>query len=302
MAAKVRLYEVGPRDGLQNEKNFVPTEVKLELIKQLTEAGLTKIEVTSFVSPQWIPQLSDHADLMASLSAPPLGVDYSVLTPNLQGFETALKSGAREVAIFAAASESFSQKNINCSIAESLVRFLPIMKRAAKENIPVRGYISCVVACPYEGKIAPKVVADVAGKMTAMGCYEISLGDTTGVGTPKDITTMLDHVMGAVSVHKIALHCHDTYGQALANILAGLHKGISVIDSAVGGLGGCPYAVGASGNVATEDVLYMLNGMGVETGVDIDKIVKAAWYISDFLGQEPSSKVALALGRKTLVR
>ncbi|MCF8475056.1 MAG: hydroxymethylglutaryl-CoA lyase [Emcibacter sp.] len=297
LPSKVRLYEVGPRDGLQNEKQIVPTAIKLELISLLTDTGLSKIEATSFVSPKWVPQMGDNREIMAGL-APVLGVDYPVLTPNLKGFEAAVSAGAKEVAIFGAASESFSQKNINCSIAESLERFMPIMAQAKAHNILVRGYISCVVGCPYEGKISPLAVAKIAKKMFEMGCYEISLGDTTGVATPKDIDTLLDVVMDYVQVAHLALHCHDTYGQALANILAGLHRGISVIDSSVAGLGGCPYAVGASGNVATEDVLYMLNGMGIETGVDLNKMIKAAWYISDFLGRRPSSKVALALHNK----
>ncbi|MBL4895024.1 MAG: hydroxymethylglutaryl-CoA lyase [Emcibacter sp.] len=293
----VRLYEVGPRDGLQNEKKLVPTEVKVTLIEKLAAAGLTKIEATSFVSPKWVPQMADSTDVMAQINRVD-GVDYPVLTPNLKGFEAAAAVGATEVAIFGAASESFSQKNINCSIAESLDRFLPIMAQAADQNIAVRGYVSCVVGCPYEGKVDPAVVADVAAKMMDMGCYEVSLGDTVGVGTPKDIRDMLTVVMDRVPGDKLALHCHDTYGQALANILAGLDMGIAVIDSSVAGLGGCPYAAGASGNVATEDVLYMLNGMGVKTGVDLDKIIEAAWYISDFLGHAPNSKVAVALRNK----
>lgn len=293
----VRLYEVGPRDGLQNEKQLVPTEVKVELIERLAEAGLTKIEATSFVSPKWVPQMADNRGVMTSLTRKS-GVDYPVLTPNMKGLEAALETEVTEVAIFGAASESFSQKNINCSIAESLDRFAPVMERAAAENIAVRGYVSCIVGCPYEGKIAPDAVAEVAAKMIDMGCYEISLGDTIGVGTPKDIRVMLSAVMDRVPGAKLALHCHDTYGQALANILAGLDMGIATIDSSVGGLGGCPYAAGASGNVATEDVLYMLNGMGIETGVDLDKIVEAAWYISDFLGRVPASKVAVALHNK----
>ena len=297
MPSKARLYEVGPRDGLQNEQKIIPTEVKVALIERLAEAGLTKIEATSFVSPKWVPQMADNSQVMTDISRKS-GVDYPVLTPNLKGFEGAVAVGATEVAIFGAASESFSQKNINCSVQESLDRFQPVMERAAQNNIAVRGYVSCVVGCPYEGRIEPEVVAEVAQKMLNMGCYESSIGDTIGVGTPKDIRDMLSAVMDQVPVEKLALHCHDTYGQALANILAGLEMGISVIDSSVAGLGGCPYAAGASGNVATEDVLYMLNGLGVETGVDIAKIIDAAWYISDFLGREPASKVAIALNNK----
>jgi len=298
---KVRLYEVGPRDGLQNEPQLVPAEVKIKLIKILTEAGLGKIEATSFVSPKWIPQMGDNAEVMAGISL--LKGVYPVLVPNLKGFEAAAAAGAQEVAVFGAASESFSQKNINCSVAESLDRFRPVMERARAENIPVRGYVSCVIACPYAGPTDPQVVADIAEKMMAMGCYEISLGDTIGRGTPKDIRNMLRAVMTRVPMPKLALHCHDTYGQALANILAGLEMGISVIDSSVAGLGGCPYAGNksgaAAGNVATEDVLYMLNGMGIETGVDLDKIIEAAWYISDSLGRPPASKVARALHKNT---
>ncbi|MCF6195726.1 MAG: hydroxymethylglutaryl-CoA lyase [Emcibacter sp.] len=293
----IRLYEVGPRDGLQNEAKIVPTAIKVALIERLAAAGLTKIEATSFVSPKWVPQMAGSAEVMTNLKRVS-GVDYPALTPNIKGFEAALAAGATEVAIFGAASESFSQKNINCSIAESLDRFRPVMDRAAEENIAVRGYVSCVVGCPYEGAIDPGVVAHVAHEMIQMGCYEVSLGDTIGVGTPKDIRDMLAVVMDQVPGSSLALHCHDTYGQALANILAGLEMGISVIDSSVAGLGGCPYAKGASGNVATEDVLYMLNGMGLKTGVDLDKIVEAAWYISDFLGRAPASKVAIARQNK----
>ncbi|HEC01703.1 MAG TPA: hydroxymethylglutaryl-CoA lyase [Sphingomonadales bacterium] len=297
MASNIRLYEVGPRDGLQNEAKVVPTAIKVALIEQLAAAGLTKIEAASFVSPKWVPQMAGSAEVMTSLKRIS-DVDYPVLTPNIKGFEAALAAGATEVAIFGAASESFSQKNINCSIAESLDRFRPVMDRAAEEKIAVRGYVSCVVGCPYEGIIDPNIVADVTHEMIQMGCYEVSLGDTIGVGTPKDIRDMLAVVMDQVPVSSLALHCHDTYGQALANILAGLEMGINVIDSSVAGLGGCPYAKGASGNVATEDVLYMLNGMGLKTGVDLDKIVEAAWYISDFLGRAPESKVAIARQNK----
>lgn len=289
----VTLYEVGPRDGLQNEKQTVPTAVKVDLINRLSAAGLAKIEATSFVSPKWVPQMADNTPVMAAISRK-AGVTYPVLTPNMQGYEAAVAAGATEVAIFGAASESFSQKNINCSIAESLDRFQPIMDRAREDNIAVRGYVSCVVGCPYEGWIDPAVVADVAAKMHAMGCYEISLGDTIGVGTPKDINLMLDAVLDKLPVAVLALHCHDTYGQALANIYAGLERGIAVIDSSVAGLGGCPYAKGASGNVATEDVLYMLEGLGIETGVDLDQVIAAAWAISDFLRRPPASKVAIA--------
>ena len=296
MTDRVRLYEVGPRDGLQNEKQVVPTEVKVRLIELLADAGLKYIEATSFVSPKWVPQMGDNAEVMAALPKR-AGVTYPVLTPNMKGLEAALAAGATEVAIFGAASESFSQKNINCSIAESLDRFEPVAKAAREKGVAVRGYVSCIVGCPYEGDIAPSAVADITERLLAMGCYEVSLGDTIGVGTPKSTADMLEAVLDRVAVDKIALHCHDTYGQALANILTGLERGVRVIDSSVAGLGGCPYAKGASGNVATEDVLFMLNGMGFETGVDLEKLVKAAWYIADELGRPPSSKVAIALGR-----
>ncbi|WP_417316937.1 hydroxymethylglutaryl-CoA lyase [Emcibacter sp.] len=296
MTDHVRLYEVGPRDGLQNEKQVVPTDVKVRLIELLADAGLTHIEATSFVSPKWVPQMGDNADVMAALPKRE-GVTYPVLTPNMKGLEAALDAGAQEVAIFGAASESFSQKNINCSIAESLDRFEPVVEKAKASGVALRGYVSCIVGCPYEGDIAPSAVADMTERLLAMGCYEVSLGDTIGVGTPKSMADMLEVVLDRIAVEKIALHCHDTYGQALANILTGLERGVRVIDSSIAGLGGCPYAKGASGNVATEDVLYMLNGMGFQTGVDLEKLVKAAWYIADVLGRPPASKVAIALGR-----
>ena len=290
----VTLYEVGPRDGLQNEKGIIPTDVKLTLIEMLVLAGFQKIEAASFVSPKWVPQMADHSEIMQALQ-PKEGVIYSALTPNIRGFEAALAAKVQEVAVFGAASESFSQKNINCSIDESLERFKPVLQAAKKHNIKVRGYVSCVVGCPYEGKIAPSKVTDVAAKMLDMGCYEISLGDTVGVGTPKDIRLMLKDVLTAISPTELALHCHDTYGQALANILTGLDEGIRTFDSSVSGLGGCPYASGASGNVASEDVLYMMNGLGLSTGVDLEKLIDAAWYISDALGKKPNSKLAIAL-------
>lgn len=297
MPAKVRIYEVGPRDGLQNEPEIIPTSIKVDLIERLACAGLTRIEATSFVSPEWVPQMADSAQVMRSLPRKD-GVEYPALVPNMTGFDAALKAGATEVAIFAAASESFSQKNINCSIAQSLERFRPVMARAAQQDIAVRGYISCAVTCPDEGPVSPDIVADMAATMIDMGCYEISLGDTTGAATPKDIRTLLNVVTDRVAAARLALHCHDTYGQALANILTGLDMGISVFDSSVAGLGGCPYAKGASGNVATEDLLYMLHGMGIETDVDLDRIIDAAWYISDFLGRPPTSRVAVARHNK----
>jgi hydroxymethylglutaryl-CoA lyase len=291
------MFEVGPRDGLQNERETVPTAVKVELIDRLSDAGLPAIEVGSFVSPKWIPQMADTDAVLAAISQKQ-GISYPVLTPNMKGFEAALAAGAEEVAIFGAASEAFSQKNINCSIAESLERFSPVAEAARRHGIRVRGYVSCVLGCPYEGEIAPRAVADVSGKLFQMGCYEVSLGDTVGVGTPIRAQAMIDAVAEAVPREKIGVHFHDTYGQALANILACMEKGVAVVDSSVAGLGGCPYAKGASGNVASEDVLYMLDGMGIETGIDFAKLVAAGRYISDFLGRPPVSKVAQAVAAK----
>lgn len=293
----VRIVEVGPRDGLQNEKDIVPVAVKIELINRLSDTGLATIEATSFVSPKWVPQMADAAEVMAGIKKKS-GVAYPVLVPNEKGMAEAMAAGAHEISVFAAASESFSQKNINCSIDESLTRFSPVMDMAKTKNVRVRGYVSCVAGCPYEGAIDPLRVADVAARLYGMGCYEISLGDTIGVGTPNVISKVIDAVVKCVPVSALALHCHDTYGQALVNIYAGLNMGVTVVDSSVAGLGGCPYARGASGNVATEDVVYMLQGMGVETGVDLGKIVETAWFISDHLGREPHSKVANALREK----
>ncbi|MFS2013411.1 hydroxymethylglutaryl-CoA lyase [Azospirillum sp. CT11-132] len=291
----VRMVEVGPRDGLQNEKSMVPTAVKVELVNRLSDAGLSVVEAASFVSPKWVPQMGDSAEVLAGIARKP-GVRYAALTPNLKGLEGALAAKADEVAVFGAASESFSQKNINCSIAESLDRFAPVMEQAKAAGVPVRGYVSCVLGCPYEGEIAPKAVADVAERLFAMGCYEISLGDTIGTGTPTKAQAMIAAVTERVPVEKIAVHFHDTYGQALANILAALQMGVAVVDSSVAGLGGCPYAKGASGNVASEDVLYMLNGLGIETGVDLDKLIAAGAFISDAIGRPTASKVARARG------
>ncbi|PWC81721.1 hydroxymethylglutaryl-CoA lyase [Azospirillum sp. TSH100] len=291
----VRMVEVGPRDGLQNEKSMVPTAVKVELVDRLSYAGLSVVEAASFVSPKWVPQMGDSAEVLAGIARKP-GVRYAALTPNLKGLEGALAARADEVAVFGAASESFSQKNINCSIAESLDRFAPVMAQAKAAGVPVRGYVSCVLGCPYEGEIAPKAVADVAERLFAMGCYEISLGDTIGTGTPTKAQAMIAAVAERVPVEKIAVHFHDTYGQALANILAALQMGVAVVDSSVAGLGGCPYAKGASGNVASEDVLYMLNGLGIETGVDLDKLITAGAFISDAIGRPTASKVARARG------
>jgi hydroxymethylglutaryl-CoA lyase len=289
----VTLYEVGPRDGLQAETDIVSAADKIALIDRLSQTGLQFIESASFVSAKWVPQMADATEVMTGIARRD-GVSYPVLTPNLQGYEAARDAGATTVAIFGAASETFSRKNINCSIIESLERFRFVTESAHRDGLKVRGYVSCVVGCPYEGRIPPEAVVPVAQKMLDMGCYEISLGDTIGVATPGDMRRLLDMVLKFVPADRIALHCHDTYGQALANILTGLDYRISVFDASVGGLGGCPYAPGASGNVATEDVLYMLDGMGIETGVDLDAIVETAWFISGVLGREPRSKVARA--------
>jgi hydroxymethylglutaryl-CoA lyase len=294
---RVRIVEVGPRDGLQNEKQEVPTAVKLELIERLAEAGLPAVEATAFVSPKWIPQMADHIEVLERIRRKP-GVDYPVLTPNLKGFEAARAAGATEVAIFGAASEAFSKKNINCSIAESLERFRPVADAARKSNIKVRGYISCVVGCPYEGDIKPEKVAEVAGALYDMGCYEVSLGDTIGVGTPAKTQAMIEACARRVPIGKLAGHYHDTYGQALANIYASLELGVATFDSSVAGLGGCPYAAGASGNVATEDVVYMLNGLGIETGVDLERLVGIGQWICGVLGKEPSTKAGRAIAAK----
>ncbi|MFP3979255.1 hydroxymethylglutaryl-CoA lyase [Marinobacter sp. KMM 10035] len=292
---QVRLVEMSPRDGLQNESGpVISTDIKTGLIERLAECGLTHIESASFVSPRWVPQMGDAAEVMAGIKRK-AGVRYSVLTPNLRGFENALAAGVDEVAVFAAASESFSQKNINCSIAESLERFLPVMEAAQKHNIPVRGYVSTVLGCPYEGEIAPEQVAKVAKDLADMGCYEISLGDTIGTGTPLKAKQMLEAVVKHVPVERLAAHFHDTYGQALANLYAVLEEGVAVFDASVAGLGGCPYAKGASGNVATEDVLYMLNGLGISTGVDLDKLVATGTWISNQLNRKNGSKVGQAL-------
>ncbi|XP_069621617.1 hydroxymethylglutaryl-CoA lyase, mitochondrial-like [Ranitomeya imitator] len=291
---EVKIVEVGPRDGLQNEKNIVPTEVKIQLINMLSESGLQAIEATSFVSPKWVPQMSDHINIMNGIKRFP-NVSYPVLTPNLTGFQKAVECGAKEVAIFGAASELFSKKNINCSIEESLQRFEAVTEAAKAAKIPVRGYVSCVLGCPYEGKVPPSKVAEVALKMFSMGCYEISLGDTIGVGTPGSMREMLSAVLDVIPAKALAVHCHDTYGQALANILVALQMGVRVVDSSIAGLGGCPYAQGASGNVATEDVVYMLQGLGINTGVDLKKLTEAGAFICKALGRKSNSKVAQAM-------
>jgi hydroxymethylglutaryl-CoA lyase len=290
---QVKVVEVGPRDGLQNEATPISADDKISLIEKLADAGVTYIESGSFVSPKWVPQMGTSAEVFEKVNRMD-GVTYAALTPNMRGFEGALAVNADEVAIFGAASESFSQKNINCSIEESLERFAPIMEAAKEANIRVRGYVSCVLGCPYEGDIDPEQVALVAEKLFKMGCYEISLGDTVGVGNPASVTKMLEAVSARVPVEKLAVHFHDTYGQALANIYAALQVGVSVVDSAIAGLGGCPYAKGASGNVATEDVVYMLNGLDIKTGISFDKLLQAGWFISDKLGRAPVSKVSNA--------
>ena len=294
----VKLVDVGPRDGLQNEAKSVPAEAKIAFIERLADAGIPSVEAGAFVSPKWVPQMADTAQVLAGLKRK-AGTHYPVLVPNMKGFEAALASNVDEIAVFGAASESFSQNNINCSIAESLERFAPVVAAAKDKRIRVRGYVSCVLGCPYEGEIAATAVADVAAKLYEMGCYEVSLGDTIGVGTPAKAQAMLDAVSARVPVEHLAVHFHDTYGQALANILACLERGVAVADSSTAGLGGCPYAKGASGNVATEDVLYMLNGLGIETGVDLDQVARAGWAVSDLLDRQPASKVSLALRAKT---
>ena len=292
---RVRIVEVGPRDGLQNEQQPVPADTKAELVARLVDAGLTSIETTAFVSPKWVPQMADAAEVMAKVNASRRpGVRHAALTPNLKGFEAALAAGVDEVAVFAAASEAFSQRNINCSIAESLARFEPVMSAAREAGMPVRGYISCVVGCPIEGAVAPQAVADVAARLMNMGCYEVSLGDTIGSGNPASVRAMLEAVLRQVPADKLAGHYHDTWGMAIANILVSLEAGIAVFDASVGGLGGCPYAPGATGNVATEDVLWLLQGLGIETGVDLERLVDAAVWISAALGRKPASRVAAA--------
>ncbi|MFQ3234937.1 MAG: hydroxymethylglutaryl-CoA lyase [Paraglaciecola sp.] len=293
---RVKIVEVGPRDGLQNEQKTINLKDKVTLIEQLAIAGLDFIEAGSFVSPKWVPQMGDSNEVFTRIERKS-GVTYAALTPNLQGFEAALAAGADEVAIFGAASETFSQKNINCSIEQSLARFIPVITAAKEHNIQVRGYVSCVLGCPYEGHIAPQHVAKVAKALLDMGCYEISLGDTIGTGTPIATQNMLRAVQEVVPTKQLAVHFHDTYGQALANILVALEHGVAVIDSAVSGLGGCPYAKGAAGNVATEDVIYMLDGMGIETGVDLALLAKAGQQIMQLLGRVPQSKVAQVLSK-----
>ncbi|MBK7812989.1 MAG: hydroxymethylglutaryl-CoA lyase [Rhodocyclaceae bacterium] len=290
---KARIVEVGPRDGLQNEQQRIATATKVELIARLADCGLTTIEATAFVSPKWVPQMADAAEVMAAIGKRD-GVGYPVLVPNEQGLEAALAAGAEEVAVFAAASETFSRKNINCTIKESIERFKPVLARAKAAKIKVRGYVSCVLGCPYQGEVAPLAVADVAWVLFDLGCHEISLGDTIGAGTPEQNKAMIEAVARRVPIKKLAGHYHDTRGMAIANVYAALQMGVNVFDAAVGGLGGCPYAPGASGNVATEDVAWLLRGLGIASGVDLARLVDTSAWISGQLGRAPASKVARA--------
>ncbi len=297
LPTQVQLIDVGPRDGLQNEKQAVPAEVKIELVHRLQAAGLKEIEVTSFVSPKWVPQMADNQEVMAGIQRLS-GVRYSVLTPNLQGFEAALQTQPDEIVVFGAASEAFSRKNINCSIAESIERFAPVVQRALAAGMAVRGAMSCTVGCPYEGDIAPERVAYLAGLMKGIGVQRVDVADTIGVGTPLKVQKAIEATLQHFGIDQISGHFHDTYGQALSNTLAALQMGVWNFQSSVAGLGGCPYAKGATGNVSTEDVVYMLHGMGIATGIDLDKLVDAGAFISDFLGRKPNSNVAKAILNK----
>jgi len=301
LPTKVKLVDVGPRDGLQNEKAPVPAAVKIELVQRLQDAGLTEIEVTSFVSPKWVPQMADNAEVMAGIRRKP-GVRYSVLTPNMKGFEAAVSAPRElwpdEIVVFGAASEAFSQRNINCSIAESIERFRPVVEAAKAKGIHVRGAMSCTVGCPYEGEIAPERVGYLAGLMKGIGVQHIGVADTIGVGTPRKVQRAMEATLRHYTINDVSGHFHDTYGQALANTLATLEMGVWQFDASIAGLGGCPYAKGATGNVATEDVVYMLQGMDIETGIDLDKLLDAGKFISDFLGRKPNSRAATALLNK----
>lgn len=299
LPSRVKIVEVGPRDGLQNEKQVVPTAIKIELIERLAEAGVRVIEATSFVSPKWVPQMGDNTAVLQGITRHPHTI-YTALTPNLQGFDGAVQAGANEVAIFGAASESFSRKNINCSIAESLKRFEPVVSAASALEIPVRGYVSCVVGCPYEGAVAPEQVASVAQTLFDMGCYEVSLGDTIGVGNPASVQRMIEACAKRIPIAKLAGHYHDTYGMAIANIYASLQTGLAVFDASVAGLGGCPYAQGASGNVATEDVVYLLDGLGIETGIDLTKLAIIGDWISTAINRPNGAKAGRALCTRTV--
>ncbi len=294
----VKIVEVGPRDGLQNETVFVPAAVKIALIERLAAAGLKTVEAAAFVSPHWVPQMADSREVMSAVMAGAAhhpGVAYPALVPNLKGYEDAIAAGAREVAVFTAASEAFTRKNTNCSIDESFARFLPVLAAAQRDGIRVRGYVSCALGCPYQGEVAPAAVAEVAARLHDMGCYEISLGDTIGVGTPGKTRAMLEAAAARVPLEKLAGHYHDTYGQALVNLYASLHMGVAVFDASVAGLGGCPYAKGASGNVATEDVVYLLHGLGIDTGIDLERLAAAGDFICATLQRPSNSKVARAL-------
>jgi hydroxymethylglutaryl-CoA lyase len=297
LPTKVKLVDVGPRDGLQNEKSPVPAAIKIELVHRLQDAGLNEIEVTSFVSPKWVPQMADNAEVMAGIKRK-TGVRYSVLTPNMQGLEAALLSNPDEIVVFAAASEAFSQRNINCSIAESIQRFALVVQAARDKGIYVRGAMSCTVGCPYEGEIAPERVAMLAGMMKDIGVQHVGIADTIGVGTPIKVQRAIEATLKHYAIDDVSGHFHDTYGQALGNTLAALQLGVWQFDTSVAGLGGCPFAKGATGNVASEDVVYMLHGLGIETGIDLEKLVDAGQFISDFLGRKPNSRAATALLNK----
>ncbi|TFI48542.1 hydroxymethylglutaryl-CoA lyase [Diaphorobacter sp. DS2] len=292
--SRVKLVDVGPRDGLQNEKHPVPAAVKIELVHRLQQAGLKEIEVTSYVSPKWVPQMADNHEVMQGITRMP-GVRYSVLTPNLKGWEAAVLDKPDEIVVFGAASEAFSQKNINCSIAESIERFAPVVEAARAAGIQVRGAMSCTVGCPYEGEVAPERVAYLAGLLKGIGVQRVDVADTIGVGTPRKVQRAIEATLKHFGIDDVSGHFHDTYGQALSNTLAALELGVWNFQSSVAGLGGCPYAKGATGNVATEDLVYMLHGMGIETGIDLDRLVDAGAYISDFLGRKPQSRVAVAV-------
>ena len=293
---KVHIYEVGPRDGLQNEKKIIPTNIKVKLINKLSECNFKNIEVGSFVSPRWVPQMADSNKVLERIKKK-RGIKYPVLTPNLKGFQDAIKNKVDTICVFVTASEKFSMKNTNCTVKEALKRVEEIVNEAKKYKLKVRGYISCVLGCPYEGKVNYKKTANIAKFLDQIGCYEISLGDTIGIGTPSESVLMIKEVNKQVNLNKIAVHFHDTYGQALANLYAVLQLGVSTIDSSVGGLGGCPYAKGSSGNVATEDVLYMLNGMKIKTGVKFDMLLKTSYFINKYLERKSSSRVSLALSQ-----
>jgi hydroxymethylglutaryl-CoA lyase len=297
LPSRVKIVDVGPRDGLQNEKQTVPAAVKIELVHRLQDAGLTEIEVTSFVSPKWVPQMADNAEVMAGIRRKP-GVRYSVLTPNMQGFEAASASKPDEIVVFGAASEKFSQRNINCGIEESIQRFAPVVAAAKVAGITTRGAISCAVGCPYEGDIAPERVALVARLMKQIGVQHIGVADTIGVGTPRKVQRALEAALQTYDINDVSGHYHDTYGQALANTLASLQMGVWQFDASVAGLGGCPYAKGATGNVATEDLVYLLQGMGIDTGIDLEKLIDAGKFISDYLQRKPQSRAATALLNK----